>query len=50
MPVFATGTRWQEINRKIEKLVNKFKTFPDFQDVRDIVKSCNRKYYRNYFT
>ena len=33
------------MNRKIEKLVNKMKQFPDYQDIYDLVKGCNRKYY-----
>ena len=39
------GTRYPEVNRKIEKLVNKMKQFPDYQDIYDLVKGCNRKYY-----
>ena len=39
------GTRYQEINKKVEKFVNKFKVFPDFQDIRDIILVANRKHH-----
>ena len=44
-----TGSRYPEINKKVEKLVNVFKTFPDYQDIRDIVVSCNRKFFNSSF-
>uniref|UniRef100_K1QJV1 Death domain-associated protein 6 n=1 Tax=Magallana gigas TaxID=29159 RepID=K1QJV1_MAGGI len=36
-----SGTRYPEINRKIEKFVNKKKCFPDYNDIRDIIVSAN---------
>uniref|UniRef100_K1QAQ1 Death domain-associated protein 6 n=1 Tax=Magallana gigas TaxID=29159 RepID=K1QAQ1_MAGGI len=36
-----TGTRYPEINKKIEKFVNKKKCFPDYNDIRDIIVSAN---------
>ncbi|XP_070531634.1 uncharacterized protein [Ptychodera flava] len=36
------GTRYQEINKKIEKFVNKH-GFPDYHDVLGIVRKVNRK-------
>ncbi|BFZ20296.1 hypothetical protein BsWGS_23335 [Bradybaena similaris] len=38
-----SGTRYQEINRRIEKFLNKKKEFPDFQDIKSIVKLTNKK-------
>nr|XP_034302521.1 transcriptional regulator ATRX isoform X4 [Crassostrea gigas] len=36
-----SGTRYPEINKKIEKFVNKKKCFPDYNDIRDIIVSAN---------
>ena len=41
----VTGTKFPEINKKIEKLINKYKVFPDYHDIRQIVQICNMKYY-----
>lgn len=38
---FFEGTRYPEINKKIEKFVNKKKCFPDYNDIRDIIVSVN---------
>ncbi|XP_065301685.1 death domain-associated protein 6-like isoform X5 [Dermacentor albipictus] len=35
------GTRFVEINTKVEKLVNKRRIFPDFKDILDVVQSEN---------
>nr|XP_002735579.2 PREDICTED: titin-like [Saccoglossus kowalevskii] len=40
--VHFEGTRFQEVNRKIEKFVNKH-GFPDFHDVLCIVKKVNKR-------
>ncbi|XP_062620564.1 neurofilament medium polypeptide-like isoform X2 [Saccostrea cucullata] len=36
------GTRYPEINKKIEKFVNKTKCFPDYHDVKEIIISVNK--------
>lgn len=36
-----SGTRYPEINKKIEKFINKKKCFPDYNDIRDIIVSVN---------
>ncbi|XP_005107853.1 uncharacterized protein LOC101845720 isoform X2 [Aplysia californica] len=38
------GTRYKEINRRLEKFLNKRKVFPDFHDVKAVIASCNKKY------
>ncbi|XP_054919393.1 uncharacterized protein [Dermacentor andersoni] len=35
------GTRFVEINTRVEKLVNKRRIFPDFKDILDVVQSEN---------
>lgn len=38
------GTRYTEINRRIEKFVNKKKIFPDYNDIKKIVNQVNTHY------
>ncbi|XP_076454974.1 uncharacterized protein LOC143289758 [Babylonia areolata] len=38
------GTRFPEINRKIEKFVNRPNSFPDYHDVRGIIKKVNTRW------
>uniref|UniRef100_H2ZUZ5 Death domain-associated protein 6 n=1 Tax=Latimeria chalumnae TaxID=7897 RepID=H2ZUZ5_LATCH len=35
------GTRYPEINRKLEKFINKLKDFPDYQDVLKMIRKVN---------
>ena len=42
--LLSAGSRYPEINRKVEKFVNKFREFPDYQDIRDIVIRSNNKF------
>lgn len=37
------GVRYPEINRKIERFVNRRKLFPDFHDIKGIVQKVNRR-------
>ncbi|XP_061169688.1 inner centromere protein A-like [Saccostrea echinata] len=36
------GTRYPDINKKIERFVNKTKCFPDYHDVKEIIISVNK--------
>ncbi|XP_067882017.1 death domain-associated protein 6 isoform X2 [Heterodontus francisci] len=38
------GTRYPEINRKIERFINKPDHFPDYQDVRNIMQKVSNKH------
>ncbi|ESO88631.1 hypothetical protein LOTGIDRAFT_125674, partial [Lottia gigantea] len=38
-----SGTRYEEMNKKLERLVNKHKEFPDFHDVKNVIKKVNNK-------
>ena len=37
----CTESRYPEINKKIEKFINKTRQFPDFQDVKSLVNEAN---------
>ncbi|KAL8600263.1 hypothetical protein ACOMHN_040724 [Nucella lapillus] len=37
------GTRFPEINRKVEKFVNRPNCFPDYHDIRGIIKKVNTR-------
>ncbi|XP_060593591.1 uncharacterized protein LOC132748066 isoform X3 [Ruditapes philippinarum] len=37
------GTRYPDIDRKLEKFINKKKVFPDYHDVRGIIMKVNRE-------
>ncbi|XP_071155692.1 DNA ligase 1-like isoform X3 [Mytilus edulis] len=37
-----SGTRYPEINRKLEKFVNKRKEFPDYHDVKAVITKVNQ--------
>ncbi|XP_053381413.1 uncharacterized protein LOC123526107 isoform X2 [Mercenaria mercenaria] len=37
------GTRYPDINRKLEKFINKKKVFPDYHDVRSIIMKVNKE-------
>ncbi|KAK6167263.1 hypothetical protein SNE40_021336 [Patella caerulea] len=37
------GSRYQEINKKIERMINKHKEFPDFHDVKHVIEKVNRR-------
>ena len=39
---FCSESRYPEINKKIQKFVNKTKQFPDFQDIRNLVLEANK--------
>ncbi|XP_072406042.1 death domain-associated protein 6 isoform X2 [Chiloscyllium punctatum] len=39
-----TGTRYPEINRKIERFINKEDHFPDYQDIRNIIQKVSIKH------
>ncbi|XP_048376070.1 death domain-associated protein 6 isoform X2 [Stegostoma tigrinum] len=39
-----TGTRYPEINRKIERFINKEDHFPDYQDIRNIIQKVSVKH------
>ncbi|XP_078063872.1 death domain-associated protein 6 isoform X2 [Mustelus asterias] len=39
-----TGTRYPEINRKIERFINKPDHFPDYQDIRNIMQQVSIKH------
>ncbi|GFO09648.1 Death domain-associated protein 6 [Plakobranchus ocellatus] len=41
------STRYKEINRKLERFLNKTKTFPDIHDVKRIIRGTNSKYKLN---
>ncbi|KAK0065785.1 leucine-rich repeat-containing protein [Biomphalaria pfeifferi] len=41
------GTRYKEINKRLERFLNKTKIFPDFTDIKNIVKLTNKKYKMN---
>ncbi|KAL4219673.1 hypothetical protein ACF0H5_022245 [Mactra antiquata] len=36
------GTRYPDINRKVEKFINKKKMFPDYHDIRNIITKVNK--------
>jgi len=38
---FCTESRYPEINKKIQKFINRTKEFPDFQDIKKLVKEAN---------
>ncbi|GFS07211.1 death domain-associated protein 6 [Elysia marginata] len=38
------STRYKEINRRLEKFLNKSKSFPDIHDVKNVIKMTNTKY------
>ena len=40
----VVGSRYAEINKRCERFVNKYKTFPDYSDIFDIVVGTNRKF------
>ncbi|KAH9505372.1 hypothetical protein Btru_058535 [Bulinus truncatus] len=42
-----SGTRYEEINHRLERFLNKRKIFPDFTDIKNIVKLTNKKYKMN---
>eukprot|EP00092_Neocalanus_flemingeri_P007387 GFUD01007975.1.p1 GENE.GFUD01007975.1~~GFUD01007975.1.p1 ORF type:complete len:1381 (+),score=430.56 GFUD01007975.1:102-4244(+) len=44
---FCTESRYPEINKKIQKFVNRTKEFPDFQDVKKLVKEANSTLHLN---
>ena len=39
----VTESRYQEINVKIQKFINKEKVFPDFQDIKALVIEANKE-------
>ncbi|XP_072115528.1 death domain-associated protein 6 isoform X1 [Mobula birostris] len=39
-----SGTRYPEINRKVEKFINKPDHFPDYQDIRNIMHKASTRY------
>ncbi|XP_072889596.1 death domain-associated protein 6 isoform X2 [Hemitrygon akajei] len=39
-----SGTRYPEINRKVEKFINKPDHFPDYQDIRNIMHKVSTRY------
>jgi len=39
----CSESRYPEINKKIQKFVNKTKQFPDFQDIRNLVLEVNKE-------
>ncbi|XP_038671231.1 death domain-associated protein 6 isoform X2 [Scyliorhinus canicula] len=39
-----TGTRYPEINRKVERFINKPDHFPDYQDIRNIMQQVSIKH------
>ncbi|XP_069775740.1 death domain-associated protein 6 isoform X2 [Narcine bancroftii] len=39
-----TGTRYPEINRKVEKFINKPDHFPDYQDIRNIMHKVSTRH------
>ncbi|GFO07392.1 Death domain-associated protein 6-like [Plakobranchus ocellatus] len=41
------GTRYREINHKLERFLNRTKSFPDITDVRRVIKETNSKYKLN---
>jgi len=44
VPIFFTGTGYDEINEEICELINDKKIFPDYHDVREIVYKWNKKH------
>ncbi|XP_052220122.1 uncharacterized protein LOC127837243 isoform X2 [Dreissena polymorpha] len=36
------GTRYEAVNRKIERFVNKRKVFPDYHDIRNLIVNVNK--------
>ncbi|RUS85903.1 hypothetical protein EGW08_006306 [Elysia chlorotica] len=38
------STRYKEINRRLERFLNKTKSFPDIHDVKHVIKMTNTKY------
>ncbi|XP_033732810.1 FK506-binding protein 5-like isoform X2 [Pecten maximus] len=40
---FYKGTRYPEVNRKLEKFVNKHKIFPDFHDVQKVIRDTSKQ-------
>jgi hypothetical protein len=43
LPGLPTGSGYPEIDKRVERFVNKTKEFPDFRDILDIVANCNKK-------
>ena len=43
--VYFKGTAFEKINKHVEDFVNETKEFPDYQDLFDLVQTCNGKYY-----
>jgi len=42
--LFVVGTNYPEVNNLISRYINKYRTFPDYQDVRDIIVRCNDRH------
>ncbi|OWF44789.1 histone-lysine N-methyltransferase, H3 lysine-79 specific-like [Mizuhopecten yessoensis] len=40
---FYKGTRYPEVNRKLEKFINKHKIFPDFHDVQKVIRDTSKQ-------
>ncbi|XP_060065735.1 eukaryotic translation initiation factor 5B-like [Ylistrum balloti] len=40
---YYKGTRYPEVNRKLEKFVNKHKIFPDFHDVQKVIRDTSKQ-------
>ncbi|XP_042200739.1 death domain-associated protein 6 isoform X2 [Callorhinchus milii] len=39
-----TGTRYPEVNRRVERFINKPDNFPDYQDIRNIITKANARH------
>ena len=45
--LFVVGTKYPQVNSLISRYVSKYRTFPDYQDVRDIIVRCNQRHSLN---
>jgi len=41
---FVVVTKYQDINNLISRYISKYRRFPDYQDIRDIITRCNHRH------
>ena len=39
---YVSGTRYPQVNKKIERFINKKKVFPDYHDIRNVIRFVNK--------
>jgi len=42
--VFVVVTKYPDINNLISRYISKYRRFPDYQDIRDIIIRCNHRH------